>query len=336
LRVRCTISRLAYRSHGHGGVDRGSYSAQRTSTLGRLRELKNLYFRNARGIPEKIRYLKQRLTEVEGQLEAALGQTVRGLNMLEIGPGQHQPQQAYFTARGNHVMAVDLDVIPHSLTLDACAAMLRRNGAIRTLKTVGRKVLGLDAQFQRELERQLGVHRLAPMPVLQMDASALEFEPDRYDVVYSFSAFEHFSDPGAALAEAARVVRPGGAVYIAIHLYTSDSGIHDPRIFSGNRSGIPAWAHLRPESSHLVESNAFLNRLRLKEWQAWFDAHLPGARLSQLRDDRPWILEELVKARTEGHLSDYSDDELLTVDLCALWVKPARPAERENSGLLAS
>lgn len=300
----------------------GSYSALNASALGRLREFANLYQRHARDIPEQVRVLTARLSEVEQNLENALGRPIRRLQMLEIGPGQLQRQQAYFTAEGNDVLGVDLDVIPQSLDVGAYLEMLRKNGGVRTLKTLGRKVLGLDAAYQRELCKQLGVEKPPVLPVRQMDATRLEFEDESFDIVYSFSAFEHFPDPRTALSEVGRVLRPGGAAYISLHLYTSDSGIHDPRIFSGERGDLPLWSHLRPQHRHRVQTNSYLNELRLRDWDSLFSRHFPNARLMRFEHDRSSQLGELAKLREEGELAGYSDEELLTVDLAALWVKP--------------
>lgn len=302
----------------------GSYSALRATRFDRLREFANLYRRHARDIPQQVSVLTHRLAEVEQSLEEVLGRPVRRLQMLEIGPGQRQPQQAYFAAAGNDVLGIDLDVIPHGFELGAYLRMLQDNGGVRTLKTIGRKVLGLDAAYQRELRKQLGGRKIAALPVRRMDAAALQFDDQSFDVVYSFSAFEHLPDPSTALSEISRVLRPGGAVYVSLHLYTSDSGIHDPRIFAGNRSEIPFWAHLRPEHRHRVESNASLNKLRLHEWRQLFEQHLPQARLVRMEHDRSWQVGELAKLRAAGELSEYSDQELLTVDFCALWQKPDR------------
>lgn len=45
-------------------------------------------------------------------------------------------------------------------------------------------------------------------------AESLPFGDSEFDVVTSCIAFHHFPDPGGALAEAARVLRPGGRLFI--------------------------------------------------------------------------------------------------------------------------
>jgi hypothetical protein len=69
------------------------------------------------------------------------------------------------------VTAIDLDVIAHGFDLKAFGAMLKQNGPARTVKTVGRKMLGLDNKAERELCRQLKVNRLPDVIYYQMDAA---------------------------------------------------------------------------------------------------------------------------------------------------------------------
>jgi SAM-dependent methyltransferase len=61
----------------------------------------------------------------------------------------------------------------------------------------------------------------------QMDASALSFEDDSFDVAYTFDTFEHFNNPEAVLSEAHRVLKPGGMFYASFGpLYNSPHGAH--------------------------------------------------------------------------------------------------------------
>lgn len=93
---------------------------------------------------------------------------------------------------------------------------------VRTLKTKGRKAMGYDRSLHREVERQ----------GLTIDAVAMTFPDGSFDCVFSHSGFEY--------------------------LYTSDSGCHDIRIFSGRRESMPPWAHLRPQDRHLVQPNSLV------------------------------------------------------------------------------
>ena len=53
-----------------------------------------------------------------------------------------------------------------------------------------------------------------PAELLTMDAQALEFEDNSFDLAYSFHALEHIPDPRRALREMRRVLSPGGTFLI--------------------------------------------------------------------------------------------------------------------------
>jgi SAM-dependent methyltransferase len=265
-----------------------------------------------------VRVLIEHLERVEALAEAHTGVVLRDMRLLEIGCGQRLSQTMYL-ARRNDVIGIDLDVFAQGFDVAAYLKMLRENGPVRLAKTVGRKVLGLDRALGRELKRQLGPTRRPT--IMQMDAGRMSFADGSFDGVVSISVFEHLADPRTVISETVRVLRPGGVAVIGLDLYTAEAGAHDPRIFSGNRADLPLWAHMRPRYRELVQSNSFLNRLHLAEWYDLFRAAMPGVRFEHLRDDR--LAPDLARLREAGELSDYTDDELLTAELLAVWRKAA-------------
>jgi len=79
------------------------------------------------------------------------------------------------------------------------AGFLARNfGA----EAVGVDLPGSNLPFDRDGAR--------PARLLHMNAEALAFGDGLFDLVYSFHALEHMSDPRRALAEMSRVLRRGG------------------------------------------------------------------------------------------------------------------------------
>lgn len=59
------------------------------------------------------------------------------------------------------------------------------------------------------------------------DACNLPFEDNSFDAAWSINAFEHIQDPSKALAEACRVVKPGGRVLLDFApIYCSPFGLH--------------------------------------------------------------------------------------------------------------
>ena len=209
----------------------------------------------------------------QSEMERALGYRLQDKDILIIGPGQQLVEMSFF-AQHNRVTGIDLDVVSqHPSVRDL--QMFRNNGSIRTLKTMGRKAMGYDRALRREVERQ-GLTVDDDPTIVTMDAAAMTFPDGSFNCVFSHSCFEHLSEPGDVIRHVARVLRPGELAHVDAHLYTSDSGCHDVRIFSGRRESIPAWSHLRPQYRHLVQPNSYLNEICLSQWRDLFSQHWPG------------------------------------------------------------
>lgn len=299
-----------------------SYISFPMGIAGRISEAFYLYHWHSRGVRDRIHIIIDRMHSVENIVEEKTGLLLHNLRMLEIGPGQ-QPMRALYFSRYNDVTAIDLDPILLRFRPFSYVKMLWTNGFIRTLKTIIRKLLAFDRKFFSELELQLGVSlKKHQIKILRGDAAKMPLEDESFDFVYSFSVLEHIPDPGRVIDEALRIVKPGGVIYFCVHLYTSENGCHDPRIFCGRRSKIPLWAHLRPQYCSGVRANVYLNKLRLNEWKHLFSSRLPGVHFEYLRYGEDRLKPELNKLYKAGELRDFTPEELLTVNLVALWQKP--------------
>lgn len=298
-----------------------SYTSTQIGFGARVREMINLGLWQRQNIPAQIRTVIERLAGVERVIFEHTGVRIENLDMLEIGPGQKLLQMGYF-ARSNRVIAIDLDKIVQGFDVLGYWDMLRRNGLPRSIKTIGRRALGIDRKFLEELKRQLGVITLPKLEVLAMDATQMTFPDNSFDFVISLAVMQSVPNPAAMIDNVARVLRPGGVAYLSLHLFTSDNGCCDPRIFRGERGELPHWSHLRPKYQALVQSNAYLNELRMKDWKALFEARMPGAHFESFQYDNAWLQPSLAEIRKGGELADYTDDELLTVDFAAVWKKP--------------
>ena len=218
-----------------------------------------------------VKYLQR----VESVVCELTGLALEGQRVLNIGCGQ-VPREVMCLGMKNRVTAIDLDVIPQGFDIPAYWKMLRRNGTMRTLKTVARKALGVDRQYVRHLKRHLGTDRPPQAKFLQMNAENMTFQDGIFDFIYSFSVFEHLPDPKKVIDEAVRVMQPGAVSYISLHLYASEGGCHDMRIFAKRREMIPYWAQLRPEHRDKVQPNAYMNEIRIGKWREMFREKMPG------------------------------------------------------------
>lgn len=306
-----------------------SYSDRQLGMLGRTRELITLWQSKRQNIPGQARHMLAEMESSQSEMERALGAKLQDKDVLIIGPGQQLVEMSFF-ARRNRVTGIDLDVIPQHPSVREYLMMLRNNGSIRTLKTVGRKAMGYDRALRREVERQ-GLAMDDRPTMVAMDAAAMTFPDNSFDCVFSQSCFEHLSAACDVIHQVARVLRPGGLAYVDVHLYTSDSGCHDVRIFSGRRESIPPWSHLRPRYRHLVQSNSYLNEIRLAQWKDLFSRHWPGVTFRLRPEPDPAIRSALPHLKAHGELEQYEDEELLSVYLIAEWVKPDMAVDGEKS-----
>lgn len=77
------------------------------------------------------------------------------------------------------------------------------------------------------LARERGVPNLR---FLQADGQALPFASAAFDWVFSHAVIEHVADAPRYLRECARVLQPGGAMYLSTAPYLSFAGAHLPRL----------------------------------------------------------------------------------------------------------
>jgi SAM-dependent methyltransferase len=130
---------------------------------------------------------------------------------------------ASFERRGRERAARILHELPDPSLVNFLDLACMDGMTAAALQKQGKQCWGVDLNGRNfdPRARAAGVH------LEEMDAMALSFPNDRFDVVYSFNAFEHFSDPERALDEALRVTRSGGYVYLHFGpLYGSPKGMH--------------------------------------------------------------------------------------------------------------
>jgi|GEM_PF-795082 len=254
----------------------------------------------------------------KAKIEAMLKRPLAGCQALEIGPGQWLAQARYF-GRWAKVTGIDLDVLPSGLDIPGYWRMYRSNGVRRVLKTLARKAMGFDRRIVAAYDRAFGKPLHEPR-VMRMDATATTFKDNTFDVTYSFNVLEHIPQPEAVFKEAGRILRSGGVLYHDIHLYTSDTGCHDPRVVVMQRGSLPFWPHLHAHSRKQLAYGGYLNKLRLAEWHQKIASELPGAEVIYRHD--AYVAEPLALARSRGELGEYSDDELTVRNIIVAWRKP--------------
>jgi|GEM_PF-4512148 len=165
-----------------------------------------------------------------------------------------------------------------------------------------------------------------PMPSFaQADASRLPLEDRTVDIVVSYWSFEHFANYRQALSEMARVLRPGGYVYLEFGpLFYSSLGSHLYRFLY-----IP-WVHL------LFEPEVMFAYLRQIHQEAWIDVYLELNRLTisdfrRLTAESSMYLRDMncrreplgrFKQLYHSHLAPYPNEDLQTTQVTCVLQKP--------------
>jgi SAM-dependent methyltransferase len=208
-----------------------------------------------------MRLLFRELREHEKGIVQRLGRPKQHLRILEIGPGQGRERARYFGIN-NEVVAMDLDAMARGFDPLGYLRMIRDNGFGRFLKTIGRMII-VGRKNRDAWARAVGTAGMREPHFVRGDICTLAPAREAFDVLMSWSVMEHLTDPHNALRHMVHALRPGGVLFISLHLYTCNSGHHDIRAFTGQEEVLPLWGHLRSSTQHLVTPSAYLNRWRL-------------------------------------------------------------------------
>ena len=127
-----------------------SYSSTRLGLIDRLREVWYLYKLKSKDLPSQVQARVDQMKFMEREFRHLTGTEVCGLKILDIGAGQELRVATYFSVR-NDVVGIDLDEIVQDLDFAGYYRMWQKNGGVRLLKTLGRRILGLDRSFHSEL-----------------------------------------------------------------------------------------------------------------------------------------------------------------------------------------
>lgn len=102
------------------------------------------------------------------------------------------------------------------------------------------QVIGIDLapRFNEAGHRLAAEHGLRNLHFAQANGEALPFPDAAFDIVLSHAVIEHVADASGYLRELARVLKPGGFMYLSTASYLSLAGAHLPRL------GIPVPLHL--------------------------------------------------------------------------------------------
>jgi SAM-dependent methyltransferase len=274
-----------------------------------------------RNAKRNMHLLFQLLQAAEARMVAQAQQPIEHMRILEIGPGQGMERARYFGIK-NQVIGLDLDVIPIHMNLQDYYRVLKLNGMGRLAKTLGRKLIVAKAN-ENAWCKAVGVEKMPYPLMLHGDICGKLPSLGQFDLIMSWSVFEHLPDPRTALENVIGLLKPGGIFYLSLHLYTSNNGHHDIRAFTGLEEKLPLWGHLRQSTRTQIFPSSYLNQWRLFQWRELFASLTPGH--TEFLESNDFHCRNLMGIHPElrAELGEYRDEELSTVDAVYVWQKPA-------------
>lgn len=254
---------------------------------------------------KKLRQSRSLLAELE-----RWGASLDGARVLEVGCGAGIDCLLFALHPVERVVGIDLEFALHAQ--DEAGERARR------LANLVLEKAGVE-------ERADAVLRRRPVEFLPMDVTRMDFPEASFDLLVSRAALEHVVPIDQALAEMARVVRPGGLLRHGIDQFFWLKGCHKRGLVD-----IP-WAHarLRPEeyrrfvaetegaakaekrSRHLET----LNQLNLRQWRALLERgpfevldwrEESSALAAALLEEHPDVPETLLESVATRDLVRYS------------------------------
>ena len=297
------------------------YTSQKLGVFSRLNEFSALLTRYNGAAKSRVSRAIGGVCAAMNEIRVIMGKPVENLDILEIGSGQMSFQLALLSKQ-NRVTGIDREYNGNETSLKNILNTIRKDGIVRAVKTVARRGLGFDRQARDEYLKQTDSPKWPHLNILKMDAEQMSLPNDSFDVIFSHSVFEHIANPIDVLREAKRVLRVGGVFYCELHLYSSDSGCHDIRIFADRRESLPLWSHLRDDHKRKVIQNTYLNKISLQQWRTDCESIMPGCRVEATRcDETPELVAKLAEIRENGELLDHSDEELFSSLVKVVWTK---------------
>lgn len=212
----------------------------------------------------------------------------RPLSVLDLANGALCPQYYILAAEGHRVVGVDLvnrpKRSPTAFAYRVARGLYRRTLYDRTVPNGARR-------------RGNGL--------ICADVAALPFKDGAFDLVTSIAAFEHFLDVPKVLSEVARVLKPGGTIWAAIHVFSTLSGGHNVSrsMSTPFPAGVDPWDHLRKRE---LPFSVPLNEWRIGRYLDAFSSRF------EILSHGPTGSEgaALLTAEFRTELSEYSVEEL--------------------------
>ncbi len=213
-------------------------------------------------------------------------------NILDLACGLLAPQTVLFSSAGYPTIGVDLHIPPAYLPLPGLKFWLKRRRQQQAWRSA-------TAAYYETLAQQAGVKiKWRNVKIELADLTRLHFGEHSFDVILCSNYLQHAPDVDSLLAEAARLLRPGGLLLADVRPFPALTGAFQ------TPDSAPPWEHLRRS---FYDPTLPLNRWRESQYRTVFEKYFTI---------KQWLTEQDETAPTyltpeiEAELADYRAEEL--------------------------
>jgi SAM-dependent methyltransferase len=237
------------------------------------------------------------------------GVTPKSVTLLNLACGLLAPQAVLLTSAGYKTVGVDLHLPPRYLPLPTLRYWLARRQHTKAWQAA-------TAPYYEALARQADLKLKWSKARLELaDLTRLKFSDHSFGVVICTGYLHLAPDVSSLLAEAARVLQPGGLFLADFRPYSALTGAFQPPETTS------PWSHLR---SHHHHPSVPLNQWREAQYRAAFEKHFTITYWLTGQDEQApaHLTPEL-----QAELAEYTADELTRQEIVVL----ARVPDEANS-----
>ena len=222
-------------------------------------------------------------------------------HILELGCGPLGTQSLLLHSAGYQVTGIDLEIPPAYLPLTGVKQRLKRGKYVKAWRAAGERYF---TALANESGLKLNWHKLN----LQLaDLTRFDFPDATFEVVICCNHLHRAPDVHGLLAEAARVLKPGGLLLADFIPWPSLNGALD-------QTAKP-WSHLRAEYRPSSQTGLSFNRWRESQYRTAFERHF---RLEQWLPLEDTAAQEKLTPDLRQEYSDFAVEELTRKEVVVL------------------
>ncbi|GAB4424615.1 MAG: hypothetical protein Fur0044_22680 [Anaerolineae bacterium] len=223
------------------------------------------------------------------------GVSLKNARLLDLACGPLAAQTLLFNSAGYKILGADLHIPPAYLPTASLAQRLFQRGKyVKAWETA-------TAPYYQALAQHAGLKlKWNGVKIELADLTRLPFPDQSFEAIICLNHLQHAPDVESLLAEAARVLQPGGVLVANIIPYPALTGA-----FAAD--GASPWSHLRGTANTSQPNPVILNRWRERQYRLAFEKFFQVEQWQA--EANPNAMAQLTPT-VRAELADYDEAEL--------------------------